>query len=89
MSEKYQPLKRFLAGQSEKMNALTLSFKEIEEILCTSLPISAFKHNAWWANQSDTSKRPQARSWIDAGFIVESKNQNEKWVRFERVMESS
>lgn len=47
---------------------MVLSFEEIEDVLGFSLPASASKHSAWWANGGHT----QASAWLDAGWLVES-----------------
>lgn len=55
---------------------LTLSFEEIEAIIGAPLPPSAYNHREWWSNQSDISNRPQAKSWIEAGFKVDAVQQH-------------
>ncbi|MFN0194671.1 MAG: hypothetical protein ACKVP5_22295 [Aestuariivirga sp.] len=55
---------------------ITLRFQEIEPIVGARLPPSAYNHREWWSNQSDVSNRPQARSWIDAGFKVDMVQQH-------------
>lgn len=45
---------------------ITLTFKQIEEIIGFELPESATKHaEAWWSNNKDHS---QAVAWLDAGY---------------------
>jgi len=48
---------------------LLLTLKEIEHIIEDQLPESALKYRAWWANEGDSR---QGRSWLDAGWEVES-----------------
>ncbi len=67
---KYEPLERHLKNLPASQDRLTLSFKEVEDIIGISLPESSNKYRAWWANQSNVKNRPQAASWINAGFIV-------------------
>lgn len=61
---KYKPLGEYLARQTA--SPLTLTFKEIEGVLGAPLPVCAFGHRAWWAND----KRPgrQAESWLSRGW---------------------
>lgn len=64
---KYEPLKRYLDTVR-----ITLTYKEIEEILGTKLPESAYTHGAWWDNT--TGNHVQHRAWVDAGWkVVEKK----------------
>lgn len=83
---KYEPLARFL--KEYRADACETSFAEIEEALGFSLPPSARKHRAWWANQFK-GHHSQAKAWIDAGWEVvpsEIDLVNEK-VRFVRTRE--
>ena len=48
-------------------NRTDMSFSEIEKILGFTLPTSARKYNAWWANEHDGS-HTHARAWQDAGW---------------------
>ena len=61
---KYEPLGRYLKGL--KKNAVTLSFRQIEDILGFKLPPYAHTNTAWI--NSDIKKRPQAQQWIRAGW---------------------
>ena len=45
---KYYPLERHLASQHGKV--VTLAFDQIERIIGSSLPKSAFLYAAFWAN---------------------------------------
>jgi hypothetical protein len=82
---KYQPLRKYLEAQ-QSQDRIRLSFAAIAKILRTELPASAFRHQAWWANQSNTERRSWAAAWLDAGFIVDSFHQDESdgWVLFVR-----
>jgi hypothetical protein len=77
MKSKYEPLEIYLAGLSPSMTEISLSFREIEDIIGASLPNSAHVYREWWANQADLSTRPQAKAWIDAGFEVEAVQQHQ------------
>ncbi|AKA67260.1 DUF7662 domain-containing protein [Clostridium scatologenes] len=62
--DKYIELKRYL--QRSTLPIITLSFKDIEQIIGDTLPKSAYDHaEAWWANDYTHS---QAIAWIDAGY---------------------
>lgn len=59
----YEPLRKHLDNLK-----ITLTFKEIEEILGFKLPPSAYKYEAWWDNT--TGNHTQRKGWIDAGWKV-------------------
>ncbi|WP_051910338.1 hypothetical protein [Lysinibacillus sp. BF-4] len=79
MGEKYLPLYQYLIN-AEATN-ITLSFEEIEALLCTKLPASAYKHQAWWANQK--KHLSQTGAWMNAGYLVEEVSYGQ-YVRFRR-----
>lgn len=82
---KYQGLENLLRTHPSTTNEVTLSFEQIEAIIGDTLPSSASNYREWWANQSDTSQRPQAKAWISAGFIVDEVHQEQdSWIRFKR-----
>jgi hypothetical protein len=70
---------------------ITLGFRQIEEIIGGQLPESAFNYREWWSNQSNVKNRPQARAWINAGFVVDAVHQKSSngWVRFKRQQTAS
>ena len=83
--KKYEPLEAFLKSLSRDTKELTVTFREIEKLIGTSLPASAQRYQAWWANQTDTSNRPHAHAWKSAGFKVESVHHGANgWVIFQR-----
>jgi hypothetical protein len=82
-ASKYNALREYLASQV--LNEVTLQFREAENVLGFALPSSAYKYQAFWANQSDTRNRPWARAWSDAGFDVDGyRLSQDGWVRFKR-----
>jgi len=83
-SSKYDPLRDFLKVQTT--NEVTVRFNDMPAILGFSLPSTAYKYHAYWANQTNTKNRPWAKAWKEAGFEVVEKRLSEKdgWVRFRR-----
>lgn len=75
MGTKYEMLELHLRNQPHPAMSVSMSFKDIESILGSKLPNSAFTYREWWSNQKDTSNRPQAKAWIAAGFKVGRVNQ--------------
>lgn len=64
---RYEPLRQFLKASEAAQTPL--SFREVEKVLGRSLPASARKHPAWWAN---TRSHSHAASWLDAGWKTEA-----------------
>lgn len=84
MAGKYTPLEQYLRNLPVTQKEVTLSFEQIERILNDKLPPSAYQYQAWWANQKEGS-HVEAFAWMDAGWLVDIVNFNEKWVRFVRA----
>ncbi len=61
---KYDPLKHYLESRSG--SEIPLSFAQIEGVLDFSLPASARRHQAWWANTGGA--HVHAVAWLDAGW---------------------
>ncbi len=78
----YSGLTNFFQSVSHGVDVLTLKFHHIEAIT-GPLPLCARKHRAWWRNEAD-SPRPQAQSWMDAGFRVSRIYLASEIVTFER-----
>lgn len=74
---KYYPFYEYLRQQPDSV-PLELTFAEIEAILGQPLPATASTTRAWWANSQST----QARSWQEAGWLVDYPNFEEKIVTF-------
>ena len=82
INSKYYPLKKYLEinGAAE----IELGFAEIESILGFSLPESAFKYSAWWANGGHS----HSLSWGEAGYETNRLSLPEKRVCFSHVTAS-
>ncbi|GAB4536375.1 MAG: hypothetical protein Kow0063_21830 [Anaerolineae bacterium] len=74
---KYYPLYDYLRPLDQD-RPVRLTFDKIETILGDSLPRSAWRSRAWWAN-SPTS---QGRAWLEAGWLVDAVNIEEAWAVF-------
>ena len=59
----YEPLQHYLEAHGEE--SVTLSFDHLAEIVGDSLPDSAHRHVAWWANDPTHN---EAKAWLDAGY---------------------
>ena len=50
------------------------------------MPNSARRYQAWWANQSNSSARPQAASWMEAGWRTSDLDLSGECVTFIRTV---
>lgn len=64
---KYEPLGVYLRQKSTA--EVPMTFREIEQVIGTSLPPKAQNHPAWWSNS--TSNNVMTRIWLEAGFKTE------------------
>jgi hypothetical protein len=80
---KYEPLQKFLLSLPKHQTDITLSFEKVEKILGSKLPLSAYKHLAWWSNEVN-GVHVSAHAWMDAGWKMDTVSQKELWVRFVR-----
>jgi hypothetical protein len=78
---KYEPLRRYL--ESQAADSVNANFTQLEQILGFPLPQSAYRHQAWWANEAHGS-HSHSRSWQDAGWETSLVNTAHKTVRFQR-----
>jgi len=81
VSSSYYRLMKYLQQQDQDM--LRLTFAEIEKILGSSLPPSAYEHRAWWANSHSHSHA--RHGWIKAGFETSNVDLDNREVSFVRL----
>lgn len=62
---KYESLTTALSRQNTRQ--WRVSFEDIETIIGTKLPNSAYRHRAWWSNNPTNSVMTKA--WLKAGWI--------------------
>jgi hypothetical protein len=87
MAGKYTPLENYLRDLPESQREVTFHFEQIERILNSKLPFSAYESRSWWDHEKE-GNHVNARSWSNAGWMVDEVNVNEKWVKLVRVGES-
>ena len=78
---KYEPLYAYLCGLNGAL--WRASFAEVEGVLGSSLPSSAYRHSAWWANQRD-GNHSHALAWLTAGYQTSSVNLGAETLTFQR-----
>lgn len=81
---KYDPLNKFLRQSPTAKREVLLSFQQIESILRDRLPVSSHTYRAWWGNELNPD-RVQANAWISAGWVVDTVDLQNQWVRFTRT----
>jgi CBS domain-containing protein len=83
---RYAPLTQHLQRQRRNIERITLSFKEIDELLGEyGLPDSARRYRTWWAN--DSVSHSQSQQWLNAGWRVAGINMSDERVTFARHKE--
>ncbi len=83
LNSRYGPLAIFLQKVPIDSERISLSFKEIEQIIGDELPASARLYRVWWSNNLKVN--PQARQWWEAGWSVATVRMAEEVVVFTRV----
>lgn len=77
---KYSSLTTFLASRTQPK--ISMSFEDIERIVGSKLPQSAFNHRAWWSNNPTNSVMTKA--WLAAGFRSEDVDMTARRLVFSR-----
>ena len=80
--KKYEPLREYLAALPPTTNEITLSFDQVAQIICDTLPPSATTYREWWSNQEGGSRAPH---WRAAGFKIDHADLKRQIVRFKRM----
>jgi len=83
MNSDYTPLEKYLRSLTVTDDEVTLTFERIEQILNEPLPPAAHEDGPWWGNQQKGTY-VEVNAWMDAGWMVEIVDLNQKWVKFVR-----
>lgn len=79
---KYEPLSHYL--DREARPEVVLGFADVEAIIGTALPPSAFKYREWWANETNPlTAHVQCGAWLEAGYHAFA-DMTDRRVRFVR-----
>ena len=84
MAGKYTPLENYLRNLPLTQKEVTLSFEQIEKILNSKLPSSAYEDRRWWDHEKE-GNHVNKRSWSNAGWKIERLDVNKKWVKLVRA----
>jgi hypothetical protein len=80
---KYAPLTHWLATQ-RGVNALRVTFDQLDALLAEPLPQSARQHRSWWSNEYTTNL--QSLAWLRAGWQVENVDFAAETITFRQSM---
>ena len=75
---KYAPLAAHLREVGQE--TVPMTFADIERIIGTNLPPSAFKHRPWWSNNPANSVI--TRSWLEAGYRTQNVDMEDRKLVF-------
>ena len=84
MAGKYTPLEKYLHDLPGSQGEVTLGFEQIERILNSELPSSAYEDRRWWDHEKE-GNHVSARVWANAGWKIESLDVDAKWVKLIRA----
>jgi hypothetical protein len=62
MAGKYTALENYLRDLAANQREVTLRFEQIEEILKSKLPSSAYEDRRWWDHETEGPLRPLGTS---------------------------
>jgi hypothetical protein len=79
---KYDGLANHLKFRAAFTGLVRLSFARIDGLIGSSLPINAFRDEAWWSNSSSSV---HTKAWLNAGWEVQDINLKEGFVIFKKV----
>ena len=79
---KYDGLESHLKFRAAFTSMVKLSFARIDGLIGSSLPMAAFRDEAWWSNSSSSA---HAKAWLNAGWEVQEVNLKEGYVVFKKV----
>jgi hypothetical protein len=84
MAGKYAPLENYLRDLPASQREVTLMFEQIEGILNSKLPSSAYEDRRWWDHETE-GNHVSLRAWSNAGWKIESLDVTRKRVKLVRA----
>src|SRR5687768_1336630 len=84
MAGKYTPLENYLLSLPKSQREVTLGFEQIESILNSKLPASAYEDRRWWEHATE-GNHVTPRAWASAGWKIASLDVDAKWVKLVRA----
>jgi hypothetical protein len=84
MAGKYTALEHYLHDLPAAQKEVTLSFEQIEGILNSKLPSSAYEDQRWWEHETE-GNHVSARAWANAGWKIANLDVKAKQAKFIRA----
>jgi hypothetical protein len=84
MAGKYAPLEKYLRDLPGNLMEVTLGFEQMEIILKSNLPASAYEDRRWWDHKTE-GNHVNKRAWANAGWKIDDVNFDKKQVKLVRV----
>jgi len=84
MAGKYTLLENYLRNLLPSQKEITLRFAQVEEILKSKLPSSAYEDRRWWDHETE-GNHVSARAWANAGWQIEGLDVDKQRVKLIRV----
>lgn len=84
MAGKYSRLEDYLRGLPKSQRETALTFAQIEGILKSSLPASAYEDERWWRHATE-GNHVSKRAWTNAGWKIADLDVSKQWVKFDRA----
>lgn len=84
MTGKYTPFENYLHDLPKSQSEVTLRFEQIEKILKSKLPASAYEDRRWWDHETE-GNHVNKRAWSNAGWKIESLDVSKQWVKLIRL----
>jgi hypothetical protein len=84
MTGKYTPLENYLRGLPEGQTEIALTFEQVEQILKSSLPASAYEDRRWWDHETE-GNHVNKRAWSTAGWKILDLDVKLKRVKLARI----
>lgn len=78
---KYDLLGRYL--KTQHATEVVMTFSEIERVVGTKLPPSAYRHRPWWSNNARNSV--MTKVWLNAGYEASRVDMEGQKLVFKRV----
>ncbi|GHO90317.1 hypothetical protein KSF_003650 [Reticulibacter mediterranei] len=69
--------------EDSKKSDIQVSFQDMEGLLQSSLPSTAYAHESWWSN--DYLNDPQSLAWLEVGWQVRDVDISSRHVTFRRT----
>jgi hypothetical protein len=84
MAGKYSLLEQYLRDLPQNQETETLTFEQIEGMIKSRLPSSAYGYPQWWEHETEGNHR-NTRAWTNAGWKIETLNLADQWVKLVRM----